>query len=206
VIELACGKCDAVVGRIYETGDGVHVAGRTRDTTTVAERAVTMGVGRRQHRRDTRTATETALRGTDYADSEPNGGIMARRTTDVPAEPLIPVSRIAIVTGQLDEVIWRRLEARGWRAEQDWDDDWVVPRSQAREIYLELTAAKADYHRKQHEYTEKQQAAELAGRMQPVTAYEDAVRRGERRVPGVIVSCPGESPEPGWMDSAGEEE
>jgi hypothetical protein len=71
VIELACGKCDAVVGRIYETGDGVHVAGRTRDTTTATDRAVTMGVGRRRHRRDSWAATETALRGDDYADVDP---------------------------------------------------------------------------------------------------------------------------------------
>ena len=99
-----------------------------------------------------------------------------------------------------------RLEAKGWKALPDWDDNWVVPRSQAREIFVELTTEKADYARAQREFTEKQQAAELAGRMAPVTAYENAVRAGERRVPGVVVSAPGEAPEPGWMSGAGEDD
>ena len=124
---------------------------------------------------------------------------MARRQTDdIPTEPLIPVATIAIRTGQLDEVIWRRLDARGWRAQQDWDDTWVVPRSQAREIFVELTAAKADYDRAEHVYAEKQQADELEGRLQPVRAFEAAERAARTRVRGVEVTAPGaEKP---WAD------
>ena len=80
-----------------------------------------------------------------------------------------------------------------------------MPRSQARQVYLEFTAETAEYARAHHEFTEKQQTAELAGRMAPVRAYEDAVRAGERRVPGVVVSAPGEA-EPGWMSDVGEDD
>jgi hypothetical protein len=71
VIDLACGKCDDVVARVYATDDGVHFAGRVRDTSTATERAVTMGVRRRRHRRDSWAATETQLRGDGYAHVDP---------------------------------------------------------------------------------------------------------------------------------------
>jgi hypothetical protein len=71
VTELACQRCGAVVARVYATDDGVHFAGRVRDTARATERAVIMGVGRRRHRRDSWAATETALRGSDYADVDP---------------------------------------------------------------------------------------------------------------------------------------
>ena len=130
---------------------------------------------------------------------------MARRSANIPAEPLVPVAEVAIRTGQLEEPVWRLMEQKGWRAVPDWGDSWCMSWTQAREIYLELTAAKADYDRLQHEYTEKQQAAELAGRMQPVTAYENAKARAERRVPGVMVSGPDAEREPDWM-RGGEDE
>ena len=126
---------------------------------------------------------------------------MARRTTDVPVEPLVSVAEVAIRTGSLEEPIWRRMEAKGWRAVQDWGDGWCMSWTQAREIYREFTGAKADYDRAQHEFTEKQMADELEGRLQPVRAFESAERAARTRVRGVEVTAPGaEKP---WADTTG---
>ncbi len=76
-MELACQRCGAVVARVYATDDGVHFAGRVRDTARATERAVIMGVGRRRHRRNSWAATETALRGSDYADVDRRRGAPA---------------------------------------------------------------------------------------------------------------------------------
>jgi hypothetical protein len=71
VIALVCDHCGAIVGRVYATDDGVAFAGRIRDDGVATERAGIVGVDRRRHRRHSWAATETQLRGDDYAHSEP---------------------------------------------------------------------------------------------------------------------------------------
>ena len=71
-VVLHCQACDAEVAYVYGgTDDDVVLAGRVRDTAAATERAVTLGVDRRRHRRRSWAATETQLRGDGYARSDP---------------------------------------------------------------------------------------------------------------------------------------
>jgi hypothetical protein len=126
---------------------------------------------------------------------------MARRTTDVPAELLIPVATIAIRTRMLDEVIWRAVEQRGWKAQQDWDDSWVVPRSQARQIYQEITGAVAAADVANRKAMDEQMDREHQGRMWPSKAFELAEKQAARKVRGVQTFGP-DDPTPSWGEGA----
>ena len=123
---------------------------------------------------------------------------MARRVSEVPTEPLIPIDLVALRTGQLEEVIWRRMEATGLKAVPDWDRTWCMPRSQAAQIFEEITGETAAYERVERQRREQQMADEHEGRMQPVRAYEDAIASEKGKVAGGVQAFGPDDPTPSW--------
>jgi hypothetical protein len=125
---------------------------------------------------------------------------MARRTADTPAEPLIPVDLVALRTGQLEETIWRKMEALGWKAVPDWDRTWCMPRSQAQQLFEEITGATEEYERVERQRREQQMADEHEGRMRPVRAYEEALASEKGKVAGGVQAFGPDDPTPGWAE------
>jgi hypothetical protein len=130
---------------------------------------------------------------------------MARRNNgDDITQSLVAIDAVAGRCGMLPEFIWQRLDPAD--VHQDWSYTYCVSPTKARELVDAITTANEAHNRAERERQAKQMEDELRGRRRYVDAYEDAVRAGEKRVPGVVVSAPGEAPEPGWMSGAGGDE
>jgi hypothetical protein len=129
---------------------------------------------------------------------------MARRNNgDDITQPLIAIDAVAGRCGMLPEYIWQRLDPSD--VVQDWSYTYCVSPTKARELVDTITTANEAHNRAERERQAKQMEDELRGRRRYVDAYEDAIRAGEKRVPGVIVSSPGDEAPPGWMRDAGED-
>jgi hypothetical protein len=125
---------------------------------------------------------------------------MARRVSEVPTEPLIPIDVVALRCRQNEETIWRRMEALGWKAVPDWDHTWCMPRSQAAHLFEEITGATTEYERVERQRREQQMADEHEGRMQPVRAYEAALASEKGKVHGGVQVFGPDDPTPGWAE------
>jgi hypothetical protein len=124
---------------------------------------------------------------------------MRRNNGDALAEPLIPISLVALRCGHLDETIWRKL--REGETVSDWDWTYCLPWSRAKQLYDEISGATAAADAENQRRIAEQQDREQFAREYPVRAFKEAAKT---RVRGVEVTVPGE-PEPPWMHGEGED-